>query len=212
MCNLICYHAEDVGSALPLVDSGWGSIVSTTNGSQCRGGSSSKVKAGAGRFQQHLLVKFHNGFAVVREMRYTSQHCWDKRMDDKMALFRECFFPNCTKLWWKTCFLRFPEVRSLQSPPPGSVPVPTCRWLLSTVESRLEFVKWRCTVMWQHDHVFMIIYFIATWLYIHVLHIFMCLHVLHTCIYRVFHNCWKKAAASKTFIDDLIQFSLSRLS
>jgi len=31
-------------------------------------------------------------------------------------------------------------------------------------------------------------------------------------IYRVFHNCWNKAAASKTFIDDLIHFSLSRLS
>jgi len=30
--------------------------------------------------------------------------------------------------------------------------------------------------------------------------------------YRVFHNCWNKAAASKTFIDDLIHFSLSRLS
>jgi len=32
------------------------------------------------------------------------------------------------------------------------------------------------------------------------------------CIYTVFHNCWNKAAASKTFIDDLIHFSLSRLS
>jgi len=31
-------------------------------------------------------------------------------------------------------------------------------------------------------------------------------------LYRVFHNCWNKAAASKTFIDDLIHFSLSRLS
>jgi len=30
--------------------------------------------------------------------------------------------------------------------------------------------------------------------------------------YRVFHNCWNIAAASKTFIDDLIHFSLSRLS
>jgi len=25
--------------------------------------------------------------------------------------------------------------------------------------------------------------------------------------YRVFHNCWNKAATSKTFIDDLIHFS-----
>jgi len=36
------------------------------------------------------------------------------------------------------------------------------------------------------------------------------LHELLT--YRVFHNCWNRAAASKTFIDDLIHFSLSRLS
>jgi len=28
-------------------------------------------------------------------------------VDDKMALYRECCFPNCTKLWWKSCFHRF---------------------------------------------------------------------------------------------------------
>jgi len=39
-----------------------------------------------------------------------------------------------------------------------------------------------------------------------------CYCVLKRTIYRVFHNCWNKAAASKTFIDDLIHFSLSRLS
>jgi len=36
--------------------------------------------------------------------------------------------------------------------------------------------------------------------------------LMFICIYRVFHNCWNKAAASKTFIDDLVPFSLSRLS
>ena len=41
----------------------------------------------------------HNGFATVRELKYASQHCSDKTMDDKMALYRECCFPNCTKSW-----------------------------------------------------------------------------------------------------------------
>jgi len=40
-------------------------------------------------------------------MRYTSQHCCDKTMDVEMALHRECFFPNCTKLWWKVTFVVF---------------------------------------------------------------------------------------------------------
>jgi len=39
-----------------------------------------------------LLVKSHNGFATVREMMYTSQHCCDKTMVDRMALYRECCF------------------------------------------------------------------------------------------------------------------------
>jgi len=38
------------------------------------------------------LVKSHDGFAAVREMKYTSQHCCDKTMEDKMAVTRECFF------------------------------------------------------------------------------------------------------------------------
>jgi len=38
-------------------------------------------------------------------MRYTSQHCCDKTMDDKMALHRECCFPNCTKSWWMKLLL-----------------------------------------------------------------------------------------------------------
>jgi len=40
-----------------------------------------------------LLAKSHNGFATVREMMYTSQHCCDKTMVDRMALYRECCFP-----------------------------------------------------------------------------------------------------------------------
>jgi len=35
------------------------------------------------------------------EMKHTSQHCCDKTMDGKMALYRECCFTNCTKSWWK---------------------------------------------------------------------------------------------------------------
>jgi len=33
-------------------------------------------------------------------MKYTSQHCCDRTMDDKIALYRECCFPNYRKLWW----------------------------------------------------------------------------------------------------------------
>jgi len=46
-----------------------------------------------GRFQ-YLAVKSSNGFAK-RGMKYTSQHCCDIIMDDKMALYRECCFLNC---------------------------------------------------------------------------------------------------------------------
>ena len=45
---------------------------------------------------QHLAVKFRYGFTTIREMK-----CCDKTMDGKMALYRECCFPNCTKSWWK---------------------------------------------------------------------------------------------------------------
>jgi len=38
-------------------------------------------------------------FATVGEVRYSSQNFCDKTMDDKMALYRECCFPNCIKLW-----------------------------------------------------------------------------------------------------------------
>jgi len=33
--------------------------------------------------------------------RHCSQHCCDKTMDGKMALYRECCFPNCKISWWK---------------------------------------------------------------------------------------------------------------
>jgi len=39
------------------------------------------------------------GLATVREMYFSSQHCCDKTMDDKMALYRECCFHNFIKLW-----------------------------------------------------------------------------------------------------------------
>ena len=53
-----------------------------------------------GRFQKYLAVKSHNHFPTVREMKHTSQKCCDQRMDDKIALYRECCFPICTKSWW----------------------------------------------------------------------------------------------------------------
>ena len=39
----------------------------------------------------------HNGFAIVREMKDTSQHCCEKTMDDKMSLYRVCCFTNSTR-------------------------------------------------------------------------------------------------------------------
>jgi len=47
------------------------------------------------RFQYNLVVKSHYGFSTAREMKYTSQHCCDKTMDGKMALYRKCCFPIC---------------------------------------------------------------------------------------------------------------------
>jgi len=41
-----------------------------------------------GRYQQLSVVMSHNGFATVREMKYTSQHCCDKTTDDKIPLHR----------------------------------------------------------------------------------------------------------------------------
>jgi len=52
-----------------------------------------------GRFQQYLLVKSHDEFTTLREMKYASQHFCDKTMDGKMALYCECCFPNCTQSW-----------------------------------------------------------------------------------------------------------------
>jgi len=51
------------------------------------------------RFQQNLVVKSHNGFTTAREMKHTSQPCYDKIMDNKMALCRECCFPKYKKSW-----------------------------------------------------------------------------------------------------------------
>ena len=52
-----------------------------------------------GRFQQYLLVKPHYGFTTLGEMKYTSQHFCDKTVDDKIALYCECCFLNCTQSW-----------------------------------------------------------------------------------------------------------------
>jgi len=35
------------------------------------------------------MVKSHNVFATIREMKYTSQQCCDKTMDDRKVLYRE---------------------------------------------------------------------------------------------------------------------------
>jgi len=56
-------------------------------------------------------------------MKYTSQNSFDKTVDGKMALYRECCFPNCTKSWWKKLLSYVLEGRSPQSPSLGSAPV-----------------------------------------------------------------------------------------
>jgi len=52
-----------------------------------------------GRFLQYLVVKSHNSFATVREVKYATQNCGDKTIDYHMVLYCEYYFPNCTKLW-----------------------------------------------------------------------------------------------------------------
>jgi len=63
-------------------------------------GADPSSKFRGGRFQQNLVVKYHYEFTTAREVDYTSQPCCEKTMDGKMALYRECCFPNCTKSWW----------------------------------------------------------------------------------------------------------------
>jgi len=53
-----------------------------------------------GRFQLYLVIKCHYRFTTVTEMKYTSRHCCDKTIKGKMALYRKCYFPNCSKSWW----------------------------------------------------------------------------------------------------------------
>jgi len=46
---------------------------------------------------QYLAVKSHNSFTTVREMKYTSQPCCDKTMDDRMTFANAVFrmVQNC---------------------------------------------------------------------------------------------------------------------
>jgi len=53
-----------------------------------------------GGFHHYLIVKSHYGFATLKEMKHTLQHCCDKTLDDKTSLYLEYCFPNCTKSWW----------------------------------------------------------------------------------------------------------------
>jgi len=62
-------------------------------------------KFGGGQFQQYLEVKSYYQFTTPRDMKYTSQHCCDKTIDVKIALYHECCFPNCTNSWWKKLLL-----------------------------------------------------------------------------------------------------------
>ena len=45
-------------------------------------------------------------FSTVIRKKHTSQHCCNKTMDDKMALYHERCFPNCKKTWWKVAYAK----------------------------------------------------------------------------------------------------------
>jgi len=49
-----------------------------------------------GRFQYHLLLQSHCGFTTVKEINHILEHYFDKTMDVKMVLYRECWYPNFT--------------------------------------------------------------------------------------------------------------------
>jgi len=49
----------------------------------------------------------HGGFTTIREMKYTSQHCFDKTVDDKMALIVNAVFRIAQNLVNKVTFIAF---------------------------------------------------------------------------------------------------------
>jgi len=56
-------------------------------------------------------------------MKYTPQHCWDKTMDGKMTIYRECCFPSLYKIMVSNVtFAGFRGGRSPQSPHPWIPP------------------------------------------------------------------------------------------
>jgi len=48
-------------------------------------------------FGSQVSLQVH--YCKTDEVGYTSQHCCHKTMDDQIALYRECCFPNCKKSW-----------------------------------------------------------------------------------------------------------------
>ena len=52
---------------------------------------------GGGAISVRFGSQVSQPFGSAREMKHTSQHCFDKTMDDKMALYRKCCLPNCRK-------------------------------------------------------------------------------------------------------------------
>jgi len=57
------------------------------------------VRLGGGAISVTLGVTSQYEFITVREMKYASQHCFDKAIDGKMTLYRKCCFSNCIKSW-----------------------------------------------------------------------------------------------------------------
>ena len=95
------------------------------------------ARLGGWQFQKYLVVKSHNDFPTVREMKHTSQQCCDQTMDDKKAWYRECCFPNCTKSWW---IKLLSQILGGGDRPPLDPPLPqpqTCYWYRFVIDCYL---------------------------------------------------------------------------
>jgi len=71
-----------------------------------------------GRFQQYSAVKAHYAFTTVREMKYTSQHCCDKKWTANWPYIANAVFRIVQNHGERSCFRRFYGGRSRPLDPP----------------------------------------------------------------------------------------------
>jgi len=95
-------------------------------------------------------------------MKYTSQHCCDKPMDDEMALYRECCSPNKTIMVNKVTFVFFLGGWSLQCLPMDPPLVLSYICIQSKEAINLECYCWR--VIYRQTGESLLLYFALHWL------------------------------------------------